>query len=366
MSPGPTWCAACTRLSGGGQRLRRDEHVRANLGNLGEYGITERIGELSEAGARIAREEADRWSTPERSRFVLGSMGPGTKLPTLGHVDFATLRDAYADNAAGLLAGGVDALIVETSQDLLQTKAAVIGAKRAMARTGRDVTLVCQVTVETTGTMLLGTEIGAALTALEPLDIDLIGLNCATGPEEYTEHLRYLSQHARIPLSVMPQRRHADPQARGRGLSAHAGPVGRGAAASSTIRRRARRRLLRHTPEHIARLPARARPRRARRATSTGFRRSTTTCPLRRTRSVLLVGERTNANGSKAFREAMLAGDHQKCVEIAREQARDGSHMLDLNVDYVGRDGAADMRDWPAGSPRVPRCRSCSTRPSRP
>jgi len=113
----------------------------ANLGNLGEYGITERIGELSEAGARIAREEADRWSTPERSRFVLGSMGPGTKLPTLGHVDFATLRDAYADNAAGLLAGGVDALIVETSQDLLQTKAAVIGAKRAMARTGRDVTL---------------------------------------------------------------------------------------------------------------------------------------------------------------------------------------------------------------------------------
>src|SRR5262245_4264973 len=176
----------------------------ANLANLGEYGITERILELSEAGARLARRSADQWSTPDRPRFVLGRMGPGTKLPTLGHVDFATLRDAYADNAAGLIAGGVDALIVETSQDLLQTKAAVIGAKRAMKRSDRDVTLICQVTVETTGTMLLGTEIGAALTALEPLEIDLIGLNCATGPDEYIEHLRYLSQNAKVPLSVMP------------------------------------------------------------------------------------------------------------------------------------------------------------------
>src|SRR5256884_4852651 len=175
-----------------------------NYGNLGEYGITERVYELSEAGARLAREAADAWSTPERPRFVLGSVGPGTKLPTLGHVPYATLRDAYQQHAAGLIAGGVDAILVETCQDLLQAKAAIIGAKRAIAAANVSVPVIVHVTVETTGTMLLGSEIGAALTALEPLGIDLIGLNCATGPAEMSEHLRYLSQHARVPLSVMP------------------------------------------------------------------------------------------------------------------------------------------------------------------
>src|SRR5256714_5486425 len=176
----------------------------ANLGNLGEYGITERIRELSAAGARLAREVVDGWSTLDRPRYVLGSVGPGTKLPTLGHVPYATLRDAYQENAAGLIEGGAHAIIVETCQDLLQAKAAIIGAKRAVAAAGRDVPVIAHVTVETTGTMLLGTEIGAALTALEPLGIDLVGLNCATGPAEMSEHLRYLSQHAQVPLSVMP------------------------------------------------------------------------------------------------------------------------------------------------------------------
>lgn len=175
-----------------------------NLGNLGEYDIQHRIVELAEAGARIARQSADHWSTPERPRFVLGSIGPGTKLPTLGHSRYDTLRQAYLENATGLLTGGVDALIIETCQDLLQVKSAVVGARRAMMQAGRTVPLICHVTVETTGTMLLGSEIGAALTALEPLGIDLIGLNCATGPAEMSEHLRYLSQHARVPLSVMP------------------------------------------------------------------------------------------------------------------------------------------------------------------
>src|ERR1700760_331131 len=180
----------------------------ANGANRGEYGIADRIGELSEAGARIARQAADTWSTPDRPRWVLGSIGPGTKLPTLGHVTFSALRDAYQENAAGLLRGGADALIVETCQDLLQTKAAIIGARRAITEvtsgTDRDVVLIAHVTIETTGTMLLGSEIGAALTALEPLGIDLIGLNCATGPEEMSEHLRYLAAHARIPISCEP------------------------------------------------------------------------------------------------------------------------------------------------------------------
>ncbi|WP_031015954.1 homocysteine S-methyltransferase family protein, partial [Streptomyces sp. NRRL F-5727] len=177
----------------------------ANHAALGEYDISHRVYELSEAGARVAREVADEFTAGDgRQRWVLGSIGPGTKLPTLGHAPYTVLRDAYQQNAEGLLVGGSDALIVETTQDLLQTKASVIGARRALEALGVEVPLIVSVTVETTGTMLLGSEIGAALTALEPLGIDMIGLNCATGPAEMSEHLRYLARHARIPLSVMP------------------------------------------------------------------------------------------------------------------------------------------------------------------
>ncbi len=178
----------------------------ANLGNLGEYDIQHRIAELAESGARLARQAADAAATPDRPRWVLGSIGPGTKLPTLGHAPFARLRDTYVEAAAALLRGGADALIIETCQDLLQAKAAIIGARRAIAGLddARDVLVIAQVTIETTGSMLLGTEIGAALTALEPLGIDMIGLNCATGPAEMSEHLRYLAAHSRLPLSCMP------------------------------------------------------------------------------------------------------------------------------------------------------------------
>src|SRR5436309_1845570 len=176
----------------------------ANLPNLAEYGISDRIYELSVAGARLAREVADGWSTADRPRWVLGSVGPGTKLPTLGHAPYSALRDAYEAEVTGLIEGGADAILVETAQDLLQAKAAINGARRAFRANGRKVPLIAQVTVETTGTMLLGSEIGAALTALEPLEIDLIGLNCATGPAEMSEHLRYLSRHARTGVSCMP------------------------------------------------------------------------------------------------------------------------------------------------------------------
>src|SRR5690348_3137091 len=176
----------------------------ANLPNFADYGIADRIRELAQKSARIAREVADEVATPDRPRFVLGSVGPGTKLPTLGHESYARLRDAYAECGRGLVAGGADAIVVETCQDLLQAKAAVLGVRRAMAAEGRVVPVVAQVAVETTGTMLLGSEIGAALTALEALGVDLIGLNCSTGPAEMSEHLRTLSKHARIPLSVMP------------------------------------------------------------------------------------------------------------------------------------------------------------------
>ncbi|WP_326558624.1 methionine synthase [Micromonospora sp. NBC_01796] len=319
-----------------------------NLGNLGEYDIQHRIVELAEAGARIARQSADHWSTPERPRFVLGSIGPGTKLPTLGHSRYDTLRQAYLENATGLLTGGVDALIIETCQDLLQVKSAVVGARRAMMQAGRTVPLICHVTVETTGTMLLGSEIGAALTALEPLGIDLIGLNCATGPAEMSEHLRYLSQHARVPLSVMPNA--GLPQLTADGAYYPLTPQELADALDRFVNEYGVSLVggcCGTTPEHIRAVSERltgATPVVRQPQPEAGVASIYHHVPFAQDASVLMVGERTNANGSKAFREAMLAGDWQACVEIARSQARDGSHLLDLCVDYVGRDGAEDMR----------------------
>ncbi|MER7168755.1 methionine synthase [Micromonospora sp. NPDC000207] len=321
----------------------------ANLANLAEYDIPHRIRELSEAGARIAREAADAYTTADQPRFVLGSIGPGTKLPTLGHAAYATLRDAYLENAAGLIEGGSDALIIETCQDLLQVKAAVIGSKRAMAQLGQEVPLIVHVTVETTGTMLLGSEIGAALTALEPLGIDLIGLNCATGPAEMSEHLRYLSQHARVPLSVMPNA--GLPQLTADGAAYPLTPVELADALERFVTEYGVSLLggcCGTTPEHIRVVAERLRGRQAARrepVVDAGVSSVYHHVPFAQDASVLMVGERTNANGSKAFRDAMLAADWQSCVEIARSQARDGSHLLDLCVDYVGRDGAVDMRE---------------------
>src|SRR5262249_17734372 len=164
---------------------------------LAEYGIADTAFAINEAAARIAKDVAAEYATASRPRFVIGSIGPGTKLPSLGPIAFADLREAYIPQVEGLLAGGVDVLLIETVQDLLQGKAAIMAARRAMEQAGRTVPLMVQVTVETTGRLLLGSEIGAALTTLEAMHPDVIGLNCATGPAEMTEHLRYLSPHAR-------------------------------------------------------------------------------------------------------------------------------------------------------------------------
>ncbi|WP_343949194.1 methionine synthase [Nonomuraea longicatena] len=321
----------------------------ANLAALGEYDIGERVYEYSEAGARVARESADRWSTPDRPRFVLGSMGPGTKLPTLGHLPYEVLRDAYRDNAAGLVAGGADALIVETCQDLLQVKAAVVGAKRAIADSGRDVPVIAQVTIETNGAMLLGSEIGAALTAIEPLGVDVIGLNCATGPAEMSEHLRYLARHSRLPLSCMPNA--GLPVLTSDGAYYPLSPDEL-SAAHDTFTREYGLALVGGccgtTPEHLRQVVERVRgkePVKRRPHPEPGASSLYQTVPFRQDTSYLAIGERCNTNGSKAFREAMLEGRWDDCVEMARDQARDGAHMLDLCIDYVGRDGVADMRE---------------------
>ena len=171
---------------------------------LAEYGIADVTYRLNEEAARLAKEVAADFATPDRPRFVIGSVGPGTRLPTLGAIGFEALRDDYQVQLEGLLAGGIDVVLIETVYDLLQAKAAIVAARRAMAAAGRTVPLMVQVTMETTGRMLVGSEIGAALTSLEAMRPDVIGLNCATGPTEMTEHLRYLAQHARTYLSCLP------------------------------------------------------------------------------------------------------------------------------------------------------------------
>lgn len=319
-----------------------------NLSNLGDYDIADRIRELSEKGTAIARRVADEFEQADGTpRFVLGSIGPGTKLPTLGHTSFAVIRDAYRETAHGMLDGGADAFLVETCQDILQAKAAVLGCQAAMGEQAHWIPIIVHVTVETTGTMLLGSEIGAALTALEPLGIDMIGLNCATGPAEMSEHLRHLSRHSTIPVSVMPN---AGLPVLGKngaeypltapelaealsGFVAEYGLSFVGGCCGTT-------------PEHIRQVAEAVRgTAQAQRAPQTESSISSlyTSVPFAQDASILMIAERTNSNGSKAFREAMLAGDHDKCVDIAKDQIRDGSHMLDLNVDYVGRDGALDM-----------------------
>ncbi|GAA3490407.1 methionine synthase [Streptomyces cremeus] len=322
----------------------------ANHSAANEYEIADRIVELSESGARIAREVADEFTAADgRQRWVLGSIGPGTKLPSLGHTTYDVLRDGYQQNAEGLLAGGADALIVETTQDLLQTKSSLVGARRAMDALGFQVPLICSLAFETTGVMLLGSEIGAALTALEPLGIDLIGLNCSTGPEEMSEHLRYLARHSRTPLMCMPNA--GLPVLTKNGAHFPLGPEGLADAQEAFVNDYGLSLIggcCGTTPEHLRQVVDRARgltpavrdPR-----PEPGAASLYQTMPFRQDTSYLAIGERTNANGSKKFREAMLDGRWDDCVEMARDQIREGAHMLDLCVDYVGRDGVADMKE---------------------
>ena len=321
----------------------------ANFANLAEYGIEDRIEELALAGAQVARQVADDFSTDEKPRYVLGSVGPGTKLPSLGHEKFSVLRDAYQKQTVGLLNGGVDAILIETAQDLLQAKSAVIGAKRAMKSLEIYVPIIVSVTIETTGTMLLGSEIGAALTALSALGIDSIGLNCATGPTEMSEHLRYLSKYSNLPVTVMPNA----------GLPI-LGPHGAHYPLSPSELATAQLQFVSDygaglvggccgtTPAHIqavADAVAGKKPARPTLIVEPGLASLYQHQPFDQTMTYLSIGERTNANGSKAFREAMLAENWEECLEIARSQTREGAHLLDVCVDYVGRDGVRDARE---------------------
>ena len=314
---------------------------------LGEYGQADRAHEINLAAALIAREVASDFSTPDRPRFVAGSIGPGTKFPSLGQIRFAELRDNYQIQAAALIEGGVDVIIIETMFDLLSIKAAMIACRRAMASVGREVPLQVQITMELTGRMLPGTEISAALCALDAMKPAVIGINCATGPVEMSEHLRHLSQHARMPISCIPNaglpsvvdgHMHYDltPEALAEhhrsfitdlGVEIVGGCCGTTPAHLKAVvdvchgLERAPR-----TPEHEA-----------------GATSIYSMVPFHQDTSFLIIGERTNANGSKKFKEALLEGDWDTTVSMAKDQVKEGSHVLDVCVDYVGRDGAIDM-----------------------
>ena len=319
----------------------------ANWANLAEYEAEDRIYELALAGAKIARECADNFSTNEHPRYVLGSIGPGTKLPTLGHTTYEYLRNAYEVAAKGLIDGGCDGLLIETAQDLLQAKAAVNGSRAAIENAGKDIYLMAQVTVEATGTMLLGSEIGAALTALEPLGIDSIGLNCATGPTEMSEHLRQLSQQAKISLTCMPNA--GLPVLGANGAHYPLSPIDLAHALKVFIKDYGLNFIggcCGTTPEHLKEVVAIAnleKPMVRVIPVEASVASLYQQVQLRQDKTYLAIGEKTNANGSRAFKEAMLSENWEQCLEIARDQIRDGAHMLDLCVDYVGRDGAIDM-----------------------
>ncbi len=327
---------------------------------LAEYDIADQAFALNKRAAELARAMADRYSTAEKPRFVAGSMGPTTKLPTLGHVDFDTMKASFAEQAEGLLAGDVDLFIVETCQDVLQIKAALQGIEAAFASTGQRRPLMVSVTMETTGTMLVGSDIAAVVSILEPFPIDVLGLNCATGPEQMKEHIRYLSAHSPFVVSCIPNA----------GLPENIGGVAHYRLTPIELKMQ-----LMHfvedlgvqviggccgtTPAHIAALAELAAtlkpaPRPVRTPESQHARPLLLvepaaasiygTTPYHQDQSFLIIGERLNASGSKKVRDLLAEEDWDGLVAVARGQVKENAHVLDVNVDYVGRDGERDMR----------------------
>ena len=316
---------------------------------LGEYDLGDRTYEVNRAAARLAREVAADFSSPDHPRFVAGAIGPGTRLPSLGQIGFDDLVAMFAEQARGLMDGGVDVLLIETCQDILQAKAAIAGCQDAMQALGSRLPVMVQVTMEPTGNMLLGTEIGAALTALEAYDLDVIGLNCATGPQEMVEHVSYLGRHCRKGISCLPNA----------GLPKMESGRAKYLLTPDELAAYHRTFVEEHgvnivggccgtTPAHLERV-VEVIGRRAPRLRAPEYVPAASSlyasAPFRQDQSVLIVGERTNANGSKQFRDLLLASNYDGMTTMAKDQAREGAHILDVCVDYVGRDGVADIRE---------------------
>ncbi len=317
--------------------------------DFAEYGIGDQAYEMNAKAARLAKRIAADYSTKAQPRWVAGSMGPGRKLPTLGHITFSDLRAAYSEQVRGLLDGGVDLLIVETCQDLLQTKAALTAIFEVFQKTRQRVPVIAQVTIEVFGTMLNGTEISAALTALAPFPIDVVGMNCGTGPRHMTESIRYLCENAPLPVSVLPNaglpsvkegKMHYDetPETFTAQLVHFAGDFGVNIVGGCCGTTPAHLKLV---VEAMQRISPKRRDANLTPAASSIYIQQ----PYVQDTSFLIVGERVNASGSKKMRDLLDAEDWDGLVSLAKEQEREGAHVLDVNVDFVGRDGERDMHE---------------------
>ncbi len=325
---------------------------------LAEYGLAEKSYEINKRGAEIARKIADEYSVKGHKRYVAGSMGPTTKLPSLGHIEFDIMRDSYKVQVKGLFDGGVDLLIVETCQDLLQTKSALAAIQEFCEETNTDIAVIVSITIETMGTMLMGTEISAALTAIEPYDIvTVFGMNCATGPKEMEENVRYLCENSPKPVFIMPNA----------GLPENVNGQACYHLTPDEIEFWMKRFVNEFrvsiiggccgtTPEHVARLvkiarlarreserTSEAKPRKREHNYTPSVASIYSSVALHLDPPPVIVGERCNANGSKKFKELLLAEDYDAMVQLAKEQMKEGAHILDLCVAYVGRDEVRDM-----------------------
>ncbi|MBD1908648.1 methionine synthase [Funiculus sociatus GB2-A5] len=316
---------------------------------LAEYDLADEAYSLNKKAAELAKRVAAEFSTPEKPRFVAGSMGPTTKLPTLGHIDFDTMQASFAEQAEGLFDGGVDLFIVETCQDVLQIKAALNAVESVFENKGERRALMVSVTMETTGTMLVGSDISAVLTILQPYPIDILGLNCATGPDRMAEHIKYLSAHSPFVVSCIPNA----------GL-----PENVGGHAHYRLTPMELRMALMHfvedlgvqviggccgtRPAHIeqlAEIGKSLKPKERQPSYEPAGASIYSAQPYDQDNSFLIVGERLNASGSKKCRDLLNAEDWDGLVSLAKSQVREGAHVLDVNVDYVGRDGVRDMHE---------------------
>ena len=323
---------------------------------LDEYQLGHKSYEINRNAALLAKSCTKDFSTPNNPKFVAGSIGPTTKLPTLGHINFDLLKDSYKEQIKGLIDGGVDLLLIETCQDVLQIKSALIAAAEVIKDKNIDLPIMVSITMETTGTMLVGSDIAAALTILEPYKIDVLGLNCATGPIEMKEHIKYLSENSPFAISCIPNA----------GLPENIGGVAHYKLTPMELKIQLLNFIYDYdvqiiggccgtTPEHINYLSTiiseikKNNKNVKHTSKSNNFIPSSSSIynsvPYKQDNSVLIIGERLNASGSKKVRELLNNDDWDGLISIAKQQQKENAHVLDVNVDYVGRDGVKDMRE---------------------
>ena len=318
---------------------------------LSEYNLQNLAYEISYKAAKLAKELALDFSSNEKPRFVAGSIGPGTKLPSLGHISFKELEKSYYPQISGLVDGGADILCIETCQDMLQIKAALSAAMKVFDEKKTKLPIIVSITIETTGTMLMGTDISAALTTLEPYEIiDVIGMNCATGPKEMSENVRYLCQNSPKPIFVMPNAGipenvngkacyHLNPDELVHWLSHFVKDLGVnivGGCCGTT------KEHIKKLVENLSNLKPAERNWSYQPSVSSNFISQS----LRVDPAPVLVGERCNANGSKQFRDYLLKDDYEGMLQVAKDQIKEGAHMIDVCVAYVGRDEKKDMIEF--------------------